>query len=79
MHLTIHFVTDYGKDIVMTIYRDKYGEDSIRNISINKAFYTGKQIRTARRETILYNYALRYVDIDEQFADAQAENFRRYF
>lgn len=79
MQLTIHFETDYGKKVAMTLKRDKWGEYSIIDVTINKAFYTGKQIRTARRETILFNYAADRFDIDEHFADAQAENFRRHF
>lgn len=79
MQSTIYFQNDYGKKVLMTLKRDKWGDYSVVDVTINASFYTGKQIRTARRETILFNYAAKFVDIDEHFADAQAENFRRYF
>jgi hypothetical protein len=79
MQSTIYFTTDYGKKVSMTLHRDKWGEYSIRHMTINQANYTGKQIRTAHRETILVNYAAKHIDIDEHFADVQAENFRRHF
>ena len=79
MQSTIYFTTDYGKKVSMTLKRDKWGEYSITDMTINAATYTGKQIRTANRETILLNYAINYIDIDEHFADVQADNFRRHF
>lgn len=79
MQSTIYFETDYGKKVSMTLKRDKWGEYSICHMTINEANYTGKQIRTAHRETILLNYASDRMDIDEHFADVQAENFRRNF
>lgn len=63
----------------MTLKRDKWGEYSVVDVTINNCFYTGKQIRTARRETILFNYASARVDIDEYFAEERAENFRSNF
>lgn len=79
MQSTIYFESDYFKKVAMTLKRDKWGDYSVVDITIDGRYYTGKQIRTARRETILFNYAAKHVDIDEHFADVQAESFRRHF
>lgn len=79
MQSTIYFTTDYGKKVSMTLKRDKWGDYTIRFIQINDAIYNAKQISTVKRENTLLEYAWQHIDIDEHFADAQADSFRSNF
>jgi hypothetical protein len=66
---SVNFTSDYGKPIEMNVSRDKWGDFSINWIQVGKSHYSGKQIRTARREAILIQYAFQYIDLHEYLAD----------
>lgn len=76
---TIAFTTEYGKPVEMNITRDKYGDFSINWIKIGKSFYSGRKIRTVRRESLLLAYAAQYIDLHEYVADEIYERETHHF
>ena len=79
MQLSVYYETAYGKKVSTTLKRDKHGEYHVLFLTINNTTYNSKQIRTVKRENAIIRHAEDHVDIDEIFADAQAENFRTNF
>lgn len=66
---SVHFTNDYGKKISATISRDKYGELSVKNLTINDRGFNTKYIRTEWRERVIIEYCQQFVDLEELFAD----------
>lgn len=75
----ISFTTGYGKPIEMNVTRDKYGDLSINWLQVGSTRYTGKQIRTVRREVVLLDYAAKYIDLHLELAEAFEEWENEFF